>query len=85
VTSEDIRAEIEREPFYPFRIHLVSGKTFDVRTAGSITMLRNAVLILSGPSGEVDEGSYNLIAMRNIERLERLSRMRENAGRKVRR
>ncbi len=73
MTSEDLRSEIEKEPFTPLRIHMVSGKTIDVTIASTVTMMQNAILVLSRPdtSQQAAEG-YNVIALRNIERLGRL-------------
>ena len=78
MTREDIRSEVEREPFVPFRLHLVSGKTFDVTATATVLTLRNVVLILSPPVDRADEGDYNVIALRNIEGNERLGRVAEN-------
>lgn len=71
MTSEDIRSEIEKNPFEPFRLHLVSGKTIDVTMDGVATMLHNAVLILHDLHPTADTG-YDVVALRNIERLEQL-------------
>jgi hypothetical protein len=30
MTSEDVKQELERDPFVPLRLHLASGKTIDV-------------------------------------------------------
>jgi hypothetical protein len=68
MTSEDIRSELQRTPFVPFRLHLVSGYTIEVTSAAAASMLQNAILILHTPPRE----GYNLVALRNIERLEQL-------------
>jgi hypothetical protein len=70
MTSEDIRSEIEKEPFVPFR--LVSGKTVDVTIKGQVEMLQNAILIFQRDSGPDGETLYDVIALRNIERLEQI-------------
>ena len=70
MTSEDVRSELEREPFSPLRLHLVSGKELDVIVPGMTVMLQNAVMILKQAKGERKRG-YDIIAFRNIERLER--------------
>ena len=69
MTSEDIRSELERQPFWPFRLHLVSGKEFDVRIPDNVFMLQNAVLVLQSTRSEEEPG-YDIFALRNIERLE---------------
>ena len=72
MTSEDVRSELERLPFRPFRLHLVSGKEVDIGMAGAAYMLQNAVIVLHDP--RISEGAgYDVIALRNIERLERFS------------
>ena len=73
MTSEDLRSELERYPFSPLRLHLVSGKTIEVASAGQAWMLQNAVMILPQPSetGTRPESGYDIVALRNIERLER--------------
>ncbi|MGD0390596.1 MAG: hypothetical protein ABSC42_16750 [Tepidisphaeraceae bacterium] len=77
MTSEDIRAELERQPFIPFRLHMVSGKTLDVTVATSVALLQNAMCILEPPVDVAREGDYNVASMRNIERLERLHKPRD--------
>ncbi len=42
MTSEDIRSELDKVPFKPFRLHLVSGKTVDV-ILGMGFMLQNSI------------------------------------------
>ena len=72
MTSEDIRAELERQPFAPLRLHMVSGKSLEVTAAHTALLLQNALLILGLSVGAKGEGDYNLVSLRNIERLERL-------------
>jgi hypothetical protein len=73
MTSEDIRSELEKDPFVPFRLHLVSGKTVDVKAARAAWMLQNAVVVLQEiPAGSDERGLYDVVALRNIERLEQL-------------
>jgi hypothetical protein len=68
VTSEDLRSELETVPFRPLRIHLVSGKTVDIGREGQAFMLQNAVMIIPDPAAE----RYDIVALRNIERIERM-------------
>jgi hypothetical protein len=72
MTSEDVRSELERQPFTPFRLHLVSGKELDVRIPGAAYMLQNTLLVLHDPKLS-EEAGYDMFALRNIERLERFS------------
>jgi len=71
MTSEDIRSELDKDPFVPFRIHLVSGKTVDVMMSSAGWFLQNAVLILHNPRIGQD-ADYDMVALRNIERIEQL-------------
>jgi hypothetical protein len=68
VTSEDVKSVIDKRPFRPVRFHLVSGKTIDVTESGQPYMLQNAVMIVPNRTSEL----YDVIALRNIERLELL-------------
>ncbi|HEX8524931.1 MAG TPA: hypothetical protein VF669_21960 [Tepidisphaeraceae bacterium] len=75
MTNEDVRSELDRDPFIPIRLHLVSGKTVDIPRAGVGFMLQNAVIVLHEPQssgGETPSGSYNVVALRNIEMIEQL-------------
>ena len=71
MTRETIESELDKLPFVPFRLHLVSGRTVDVLTPRSGYMLRSALLIFQDPSRSVDAG-YNVVSLRNIEMLEQL-------------
>ena len=72
MTSEDIRSELEKLPFIPFRLHLVSGNFIDVMMISSAEMLQNAILVFHSDRGPNEETLYDVIALRNIERLEQL-------------
>jgi hypothetical protein len=71
MTSEDLRAELERDPFMPVDLHLVSGKTVRVAYPGDAVLLQNAVMVIRGKQpGKVSAEGYDIIALRNIERIE---------------
>ena len=71
MTSEDIRAELEKYPFRPIRLHLVSGKVVDVTITGAAWKMQNAIMVLQDPSGNITD-RYDVVSLRNIERLEQL-------------
>jgi hypothetical protein len=71
LTSEDLRAELDKSPFVPLRLHLVSGKTLMIRHSAEAWMLRNALLVLHDVQAG-DDGGYDIVAVRNIERVEQL-------------
>ena len=73
MTSEDLRQELERDPFVPLRLHLSSGKTVDVEFPNSAFVRQNTVLIvhrLAPRSAAI--GNYDVIALRLIERIEQV-------------
>ncbi len=72
MTSENFRSELERHPFSPLRIHLVSGKTVDILRPAQVQMLQNAVMVLPVLTTQDDDDRYDIIVLRNIERVERL-------------
>ena len=72
MTSEDVRSELEKRPFVPFRLHLVSGHAIDVKMEGQASMLQNAVMVFQPSADSAGEVLYDVIALRNIERLEQI-------------
>ena len=68
MTSEDVKSELDKQPFRRLRLHLVSGKTVDVVAPNQAYMLQNAVMVVPDPWAE----RYDIVALRNIERLEQL-------------
>jgi hypothetical protein len=81
VTPEDVRSELEKHQFIPFRLHLVSGAKVEVRSAAAAFMLHNAVLVLQNQEpGDGAETGYDVIALRNIERLEQLQAAASSAA-----
>ena len=47
MTPASVQAYVKAEPFRPFRIHMASGRTFDVRHPEMIKILKSAVLVFS--------------------------------------
>jgi hypothetical protein len=85
MTSENIRHEIERHPFVPFRLHLASGKELDIHDPGTVWLERHALLIMHRiRPGSQDIGRYEVIAFDLIERIEQISG-NGNGGKKKRR
>jgi hypothetical protein len=73
MTYEDLEPEVTKSPFMPFRLHLVSGKTFDVLYAHAATLLSQTLLVLRNPKADARAAEgYDLIAYSNIERVEQL-------------
>jgi hypothetical protein len=73
MTSEDVRQELERNPFVPLRLHLSSGKTVDIPYAGTAWVRQNTLLVVHPLSrGSAAIGQYDVIALRLIERIEQV-------------
>jgi hypothetical protein len=81
MTSRNIEAELERDPFIPIRIHLVSGETVDVPGPNIAFPMQNALLVLQRREpGRVRLDGYDVLAFRNIERIEQLHGESEEAA-----
>jgi len=71
MTLEDIRQELERSPFVPLRLHLASGQVIDIPYPGTAWLRQNTLLIVYPLArGTVAIGSYDVIALSLIERIE---------------
>lgn len=71
MTTEDIRQELEREPYQPLRLRLSSGQTMDIPYANSAFVRQNTLLIVERlRPGSAAIGNYDVIALRLIERIE---------------
>ena len=74
MTKRELTAELTKDPFVPFRIHLVSGKVIDVLGPNAAYTLMNALLVLRNPRlGTPDAEGYDVLAYRDIERIEQLN------------
>lgn len=71
MTSKDLQAELEKTPYVPLRVYLVSGKTIDIPHPGGGWLMQNALLVFQNTkAGSYRVGGYDVIALRNIERVE---------------
>jgi hypothetical protein len=74
MTTEDVRQELDREPWVPLRLLLSSGKTIDIEYSKSAFTRQNTLLIVHRVSSMTHEiGTYDVIALRLIERIEQLA------------
>lgn len=73
MTEDELIAELQKDPFTPFRLHLVSGKVVDVLGPTAAHTLTNSLLVLRNPSLNSPKAEgYELVAYHNIERIEQL-------------
>ncbi len=85
MSDEHFQEDFYTEPFQPVRLHLVSGKTLDIRRPGLVMPLRDRVMVFRGlaKDGRSAEG-YDIIALHNIERMERLDIGKPATGKRKR-
>src|SRR5256885_17099768 len=73
MTERELVAELQKEPFVPFRLHLVSRKVVDVLGPNGAHTMRNALLVLRNPTlGSPRVEGYDVVAYQNIERIQQL-------------
>ncbi len=76
MTAEDIRQELDREPFIPLRLHLSSGQAMDILYPNTAWLRQNTILIVHPlRRGTVEIGNYDVIALRHIARIEQLNEL----------
>jgi hypothetical protein len=81
MTSKDMQAELLKDPFVPFRIHRVSGKFVDVSAPGIAWLMQNSILVFQhAKPSQATAGGYDVIALRNIERIEQRQNVRRKAS-----
>jgi len=72
MTNELIDSELQRRPFVPFRLHLVSGRTVDIMTAQAAYAMGSAVMVFHPVRNPDVEPGYDVISIYSIEQLEQL-------------
>ena len=73
MTSEDLKQELERQPFIPIRLHLARGNAMDIPYSGTAWLRQNTLVIVHPLArGSVEIGNYDVIALRLIERIEQI-------------
>lgn len=74
MTSEDVKQELEQEPFVPLRLHLASGQKRVIKYPHTAWVRQNTILIVHPLQPGTDAiGNYDVIALRLIERIEQLN------------
>ncbi len=78
LSPQTVLGYVKAEPFRPFRLHLASGRTFDVRHPEMIKILKSSVLVFKTNDNEselLDEWeSLSLMLTESISHLETASR-----------
>lgn len=74
MTQEDLKQELDRDPFVPLRLHLASGKTVDIPYPHTAWVRQNTLLVVHPlHPGTHAIGEYEVVALRLIERIEQVS------------
>ncbi len=73
MTKQTIQGYVKAEPFRPFRLHLVSGRTFDVRHPEMIKILQNTILVFKPASNSGDlSDEWETVSLMLIESISHL-------------
>jgi hypothetical protein len=78
LTPQTVLGYVKAEPFRPFRLHLASGRTFDVRHPEMVKILKSSVLVFK-PNGDGSDlpdewESVSLMLTESISHLEAVAR-----------
>ena len=85
MTTEDVKQELDRQPFVPLRLHLSSRQTIDLRHPHTGWVRQNTLLVVHPlEAGTHAIGHYDVIALRLIERIEQLNGATKKLRRKGR-
>ena len=85
MTEENLRDELNRDPFVPVRLHLASGKTVDINRQGVAWPLSNRLLIfINAAARGVGAENYDIVSYQNIERIQPLVAEKREVGKRKR-
>jgi hypothetical protein len=71
MTRDEVHGALTREPFVPLRLHLASGKTFDVTFREMARLVRGGLLVFIGMKrGTHQAKSYDVFGFDRIERIQ---------------
>ena len=54
MTKQTIQGYVKAEPFRPFRLHLASGRTFEIRHPEMIKILQSTILVFKAAGDSQD-------------------------------
>jgi len=86
MTTDDVKEELDREPFVPLRLHLSSRAKIDVEHANSAFVRQNTLLVVHRLAPNTSAiGDYDVVALPLIERITTMERTNGAKGRGRRR
>lgn len=77
MNSAELREMLNREPFEPFRLHLSSGQSYDVRDPNSVAVGRNRAIIF-----HTDRDGWALFSYLHVASVEALANGRQRRTRR---
>lgn len=69
VSRDTLREYATQQPFLPFRIHMASGRTFDVRHPEMVVVRSNIALIFATATADTWE-SVSLMLMESVHHID---------------
>lgn len=73
MTKQTIQGYVKAEPFRPFRLHLASGRTFDIRHPKMIKVLHSTIVVFKVADGSEDlSDEWDTVSLLLIESISRL-------------
>jgi hypothetical protein len=73
MTAEDIKRRLEKQPFKPFRIHFSDGRSFPIRHADFVWVLRTRIEVgLSDNPGSAIPDRAEFVSLLHITSVEEL-------------
>lgn len=73
ITSQGMMSYLKAEPFRPFRIHMASGKTFDIRHPEMVRVGKTYIIIFTFVSDEPEiVDHWNTVSLMLIEHIAHL-------------
>jgi hypothetical protein len=72
MNPETLRLELNRDPFIPLRIHLVDGRTIEIRNPGLCFIARLSLYVFAARPHDALAEDVNVISLRGIVSVETL-------------
>jgi hypothetical protein len=73
MTKQTMQGYVKAEPFRRFRLHLVSGRTFDIRHPEMIKVLQSSILVFTAAGESQDlSDEWETVSLKLIESISHL-------------
>ena len=78
--SDDLLAYVRDTPFRPFRIHMVTGRTYDIRHPEMIRVGRTSANVFITRSNDPPDAPYDRFEMVSLALIERIDHIEAPAA-----